>query len=297
MTMAMRRYAIILAALLITGCFHEVHEFRPSEYGDVPVGYIAPALQWGQADDAATVIHNLTISVGGTGATFTKSFSSVEEASSELVQLPVGEYDILVTANMTEADGFILTGLPPTKADAAMGSVKVSLKNPASSPSQAWYGVTHASVQQDAITLVNPVLHRLLSTLNVDIANLPAGTTMAMTLSDVAGKVDLTTKDAGGIYGLPAGESVGDLALPAGPFNTLPTVSGKDRCKLTLDITPPGGTPLTVECDAPRIDLGKVCTLNLDFNTLKPYMYISTVTISPWEDGWTVNGEILNPQN
>ncbi len=297
MTMAMRNFAIILAALLITGCFHEVHEFRPSEYGDVPVGYIAPALQWDQADDAGAVIHNLTISVGGTGATFTKSFSSVEEASSELVQLPVGEYDILVTANMTEADGFILTGLPPTKADAAMGSVKVSLKNPASSPAQAWYGVMHASVRQDAITMVDPVLRRLLSTLKVNIANMPAGTDMTMTLSDVAGNVDLTTKDAGGAYGLPAGEGVGDLALPAGPFNTLPTVSGKDRCKLTLDITPPGVPQLTVECDAPGIGLGKVCTLNLDFNTLKPYMYISTVTISPWEDGWTVNGEILNPQD
>ena len=95
---------------MLTGCFHKMHELKPSEWGDVPVGYVAASFQWDQAGDAAEAVHGITLSFGGNGASFSKNYNSVEEVSADLVQLPVGDYDILVTANMTEADGYILTG-------------------------------------------------------------------------------------------------------------------------------------------------------------------------------------------
>jgi hypothetical protein len=297
MTMAMRRYAILMvaAAVLLTGCFHKMHELKPSEWGDVPVGYVAASFQWDQADDASEAIHSITLSFGGSGASFSKNYNSVEDVSADLVQLPVGDYDILVTANMTEADGYILTGRPATRAD--LGSIKVSLKSPASSPAQAWYGVSHVTVTEDDICVDEITLVRLLSTLTVSIDNLPSGATVVLTLSNVAENVDLTAKDAGGNYGLPSTELVGDLTIPNSTVRLLPTASGKERCMLTVDITSPSGVNLSSLCDAPRMEVGKSYTLNLDYNKLQPYMYLTTYSISNWEVGWTVSGEVLNPNN
>lgn len=275
----------IVAVLLLTGCFHEFHEKMDG------TGSVAVALQWEQADDAATPVHSITCSVGG----FTKAYTGAEEAASDLLQLPAGEYDILVTANMTEADGYVLSGLPATRA--GLPEVRVSLRDPASNPSQAWFGVGHASVKEGELTLVEIKLQRLLSTLTVRIANLPEGTAITQTLSNVAGEVILTAQDGSGRYGVPGSGTVPDITIPGSAVNLLPTASGAQRCILTLSITSAAGIPLTVVCDAPRTEPGKGYILDLDYTTLQPYMYISSSSISPWADGWTVSGEILNPQN
>lgn len=283
----MRKYAILMAALLLTGCFHEFHE-KMDESGTVAV-----ALQWEQAEDAATPIQHITYSIGN----FTKFFASVEEYAGELLQLPAGEYDILVTANMTEADGYFLSGLGcATKSDGSLPEVKVSLLNPASSPAQAWFGVGHASVKEGDITVVEPLLQRLLSTLTVNIANIPAGTKMTLTLGNVAKEVILTAKDNTGRYGVPGSETVADITIPGSAVNLMPTASGQERCILSIELTSAAGIPLTVVCNAPRMETGKSYTLDLDYTKLQPYMYINSSSISPWEDGWTVDGEILNPQ-
>lgn len=285
----------MVAAVLFTGCYHKMHELKPSEWGDVSVGYVASTFQWDQADDAAEAIHDITLSFGGSAASFTNNYDSVEDVSADLVQLPVGDYDVLVTANMTEADGYILTGLPATRA--GLGNIKVSLKNPASSPAQAWYGVTHVTVTEDDICVEEINLQRLLSTLAVSIDNLPSGADVVLTLSNIARNVDLTAKDSGGNYGLPSTELVGDLNIPNGTNRLLATASGKERCMLTVDITTQAGLKLTSLCDAPRMEVGKTYTLNLDFNAISPYMYLTTYNISDWEVGWTVSGEVLNPNN
>ena len=282
----MRKFAIPMAALLLTGCFHEFHEKMDG------TNTVAVALQWEQAEDAAIPIHNITYSAGG----FTWNFASAEEAASQPLQLPDGEYDILVTANMTEADGYILSGMPATKADGSLPEVKVSLKDPASSPAQAWFGVSHASVSEGDIAVAEPELQRLLSTLTVNIANIPAGTTMTLTLSNVAKEVILTAKDNTGRYGVPSGETVADITIQGNALNLLPTASGLDRCFLTIELTSAAGIPLTVVCDAPCMKVGKGYTLDLDYTKLQPYMYINSSSINPWEDGWTISGEILNPQ-
>jgi hypothetical protein len=261
----------------------------------VPVGYVAASLQWDREDDASETIHDITLSFVGTGARFSKEYKSAEEVAAGLIQVPVGDYDILVTANMTGADGYIFEGLPATKADP--GGIKVSLKSPASSPDQAWYGLAHVTVKPDDICVADVSLGRLMSTLAVVIDNVPSGADVVLTLGNVAKYVDLTARDEGGRYGLPSSELAGDLIIPVGSLRLLPTASGKERCMLSLDITNPSGATLSSLCEAPRMEVGKSYTLNLDYNKLRPYMYLIPYGISDWEDGWTVSGEILNPTN
>ena len=97
----------IASTLLVSGCFQNVHEFGPSEYaGKTSVGYMTTSLQWADSADAGTGIRNLDIAFIGSGNKFSRHFSSDEEASQELQQLPSGDYDVLATINMTAADGF-----------------------------------------------------------------------------------------------------------------------------------------------------------------------------------------------
>lgn len=302
----MKKTAILIGMLLLlTGCFHEMHELRPSEYGEgTAVGYMATAISWELADDAGTSIHALTLSPCGSETSFTKNYFSVREAAGELIQLPIGVYDVLTTANMTDADGFTLAGLPATKA--FQPDVVVSLKNPVSSPAQAWFSITRANIENDAITSVKPLLQRLLSSVSVNIYNVPAGATMVLTLSNVARSVTLTQKDANGRYGVRSADSIGDLVLATltassvgslslEGFTVLPTASAFARCILTIDVTSASGNKTQCVCDAPPMESGKAYTLELDFTALKPYMFLDSYSISAWEDGWIISGEVLNP--
>ena len=302
--------AVPAAALLLTGCFHNFHELRPSEWGDgVEVGYLATSLLWEHDEDASTAVNNVTVSAKNGMASLTECYKDQHEASSELMQLPTGEYDVLVTANMSAAADFILTGMPATKgtaSDLMLGSVTVSLKNPASSPAQAWYGTDHVSISSDKVTVAEPKLQRLLSVISLNLDNVPAGTGVVISISNVAKSIILNAQDVNGRYGKPASGAsdsitigvfnpTADGALGVREFRMLPTASDKERCLITIDVTTPEGQHLTYIGDAPRTECGKSYTLNLDYNTLKPYMYVASSEISEWNEGWSVSGEILNP--
>ena len=321
---AMRKIAILTGTLLLlTSCFKDIHELSAlRHYNDGGEGeggsgggsgsgskveaLLGTSLNWEIPDDAGTVIHSLTISVGGTNTPFTKAYKDAREASAELIPVAAGRNDILATVNMTDADGFIISGLPATKADAAVGDVVVSLKDPVSSPAQSWFAVTDTDIKKGEITRVEPVLQRLMPSITLDLANVPAGTNVVLTLSNVAKCVNITAKDSNGRWGLPSDDSEKDLqiadltATSNGPlklenFTLFPTASAFTRCMLTIDVTAASGNKTQCVCDAPHIESGKAYTLELDYNTLRPYMYLDSYSINPWEDGWTVNGEILNP--
>ena len=295
--------AALAAALLFTSCFQEIHELGTLDAGE---GLLATSLGWEMSDDAGTAIHSLTLSVGGAATPFTKAYKDAGDAAGELIPVAVGRNDVFYTVNLTAADGFVISGLPATKADAALGDVIVSLKDPVSSPAQAWFAVTSADIRKGEITTAEPVLMRLLPSITLNLDNVPAGTGVVMTLSNVARSVNLTAKDANGRWGNPSTDSAPDLQIASltagsyGPlklegFRLLPTASAFSRCLLTLDVTSASGNKTQCVCDAPLMESGKTYTLELDYNTLRPYMYLDTYSINPWEDGWTVNGEILNP--
>lgn len=146
------------AMMLLTACYHDQHEEVPSEYGDQPVGYLTPLLLWDDPADAGTTttIDDIRFTVSGTGGTTVANrFNNTEAAADWLQQLPVGDYDLLVTVDMDEANGYILENAgtrATTRADeelhTALPDTRVSLAEPSSSPRQSWYAVTHATVRR-----------------------------------------------------------------------------------------------------------------------------------------------------
>ncbi len=221
------------AMMLLTACYHDQHEEMPSEYGDQPVGYLTPLLLWDDPADVGTTttIDDIRFTVSGTGGTTVANrFNNTEASADWLQQLPVGEYDLLVTADMDEAHGYVLENAgtdtrSTTRADeefhTALPDTRVSLSQPSSSPAQAWYAVTHATVKPDEVTVAEFHLQRLLSELSVIVHNVPTGATISASVERVAHDVLLTHRDGQGRYGVADREdfltvSLGALAADPG---------------------------------------------------------------------------------
>ena len=305
------------AMMLLTACYHDQHEEMPSEYGDQPVGYLTPQLLWEDQADAGAPIDDIRFTVSGTGGTTVANrFNNTEAAADWLQQLPVGDYDVLVTVDMDEAHGYVLENAATrgtTRTDeptftTALPDTRVSLAEPSSSPRQSWYAVTHATVKEDEITVAEFHLQRLLSELSVIVHNVPTGAAITASVERVARDVLLTHRDGQGRYGVADREdymtvSLGALAADPADAATLrhddhtlmPTAGGQERCYLTLNVTTPDGTPLTYLADAPRMECGKTYVVELDYTKLRPYMLLSAFTINDWTEGWTISGEIINP--
>ena len=306
----------VTAMLLLTACYHDQHEEMPSEYGDQPVGYLTAQLVWDDPADANSAIDDIRFTVSGTnGTTVAHNFTDTESAADWLQQLPVGDYDVLVTVDMDEAHGYLLENADTrsmTRADeafhTALPDTRVSLAEPSSSPRQSWYAVTHATVKEDEITVAEFHLQRLLSELSVIVSNVPTGAAITASVERVARDVLLTHRDGQGRYGVADREdymtvSLGALAADPADAATLrhddhtlmPTAGGQERCYLTLAVTTPEGTRLSYLADAPRMECGKVYVVELDYTKLRPYMLLSAFTINDWTEGWTISGEIINP--
>ena len=298
--------------MLLTACYHDKHEFTPNEFDGKPVGYVTPQLLWEDEADAAAIgsIDNLSFQVqGANGVSRARSFSSIEESADWLQQLPAGEYDILVTADMDEPSGYVLTATG-TPAENMLTPTSVSLRDAASSPRQSWYAVTHVTIREDEITVAEFKLQRLLPTLTVNVTGVPAGTTVAIAVEQVAESVLLTEKDANGRYGvIQSAETQADFGLlsPAATVpdgsavgmekRLMPTAASQSRSLLRITTTEADGTVLTSTADCPRMELGKYYTLDFQYAALSPYMRFEAMTISDWQEGWTISGEILNPTN
>ena len=307
----------VAAMLLLTACYHDQHELQPNQYDGKPVGYLTPLLLWEDQADAGAAIDDIRFTVSGTGGTTVANrFNNTEAAADWLQQLPVGDYDVLVTVDMDEAHGYVLENAATrgtTRADeatvtTALPDTRVSLAEPSSSPRQSWYAVTHATVREDEITVAEFHLQRLLSELSVIVSNVPTGAAITASVERVAHDVLLTHRDGQGRYGVADREdymtvSLGALAADPADAATLrhddhtlmPTAGGQERCYLSLSVTTPEGTQLTYLADAPRMECGKTYVVELDYSKLRPYMLLEAFTINDWTEGWTISGEIINP--
>ena len=302
---------------LLCACYHDQHELQPNQYDGKPVGYLTPLLLWEDQADAGAAIDDIRFTVSGTnGTTVAHNFTDTESVAEWLQQLPVGDYDLLVTVDMDEAHGYILENAATrgtTRADeatvtTALPDTRVSLSEPSSSPRQAWYAVTHATVKEDEITVAEFRLQRLLSEISVIVSNVPTGAAITASVERVASDVLLTHRDGQGRYGVADREdymtvSLGALAADPADAATLrhddhtlmPTAGGQERCYLSLNVTTPDGTRLTYLADAPRMECGRAYVVELDYTKLRPYMLLSAFTINDWTEGWTISGEIINP--
>jgi hypothetical protein len=312
-----KTYLLILAAaaLMLGACTHNTHfeldmpqDENPQKYpAPNGVGFLGNDLDWEDIADTESIIDHLSFTVTGSNGVMEKQeFSSAEDASEWMLPLPVGEYDVLVSANMDTMNGFMVSENLPTKADHTLPSIYAWLSDVSSNPDQVWHGITHVIVEKDKMTTSHTDLDRLLALFTLQIKNVPAGTVIDVKLRNAAEYVTLTEEYEPGHYGLPSksisedvtlGQLTADNALSAiDEFKVFPTATGLANTILLFHIKTNQGLELDYTGVAPAMENGCKYTLEMDYNVLNPYMLITaSTTINEWTEQWAVSGEILDP--
>lgn len=312
-------YILLMAAAALTlgACTHKTHfevDMPQDEQTDkYPApngrGFLGNDLTWEDVADFKSDITHLKFTVtGSNGVKEVREFNSPEEASEWMIPLPVGEYDVLVAANMDTANGFELGETLPTKAGNSLPATYASLTNASSNPArQAWNGIARVTVEEDRMATVHLDLDRLLPLFTLTIKNVPEGTSIDVTMRGAASYVTLTDELTAGHWGLPGEEISEDIvfeqlnaanaASAIDEFKVFPTAKGQEKTLLFFHIQTREGLQLDYKAEAPRMENGKKYVLDMDFGKLSPYMLITAMSINDWTEGWAISGEILNPSN
>ncbi len=311
-------YILLMAAAALTlgACQHKTHfevDMPQDEKTDkypAPdgLGYLGNDLDWEDIADVKSDITHLKYTVtGANGVKEVHEFNTPAEASEWMIPLPVGEYDVLVAANMDKANGFELGETLPTKAGHTLPATYTRLTNASSNPKQAWNGIAHVKVENNKMATVHLDLDRLLALFTLKLTNVPEGTTIEVSMRNAASYVTLTTERTAGHWGEPSTATSDDITLGTltasnaltgiDEFKVFPTAKGLMGTILLFHIKTNKGLDLDYIGQAPLMENGKKYILELDYTKLTPFMLITTdCTINDWTDSWSYDGEILNPE-
>ena len=287
-------YVLILAAAMLTGaCSHNVHDFdQPSGKG-----YLAVELQGENPEDVNLPLHQIHVTVDSEEQRIDRDFDSKGEVAAWLQSLAVGEYEVLVTADMSRDDGYVLDD-----------DGVVSVADPASSPGQAWFAVSRVAIRRDNITKGVFLLQRLMARLLVTVHGVPEGTSLDVTAGRVAQSVAQRAHDATGRFGLPdslgisvplrpASAATRTVSVETGWRTLLPTARNYDRALLELTVGNGDGRQLYCQCDIPRMESGYSYVVDLDYEDLKPNMYLDWYRINDWTYGAVIYGKVELPDD
>lgn len=314
-----KTYILLMAAaaLILGACHHATHYTddlpEGEDTGKYPasdgLGFLGNDLAWEEIADIKSEITHLKYTVTGANEVLEeKEFSSPAEASEWMIPLPVGEYDVLVAANMDKANGFELSETVPTKSTLTLPDTYTKLTNASSNPVQAWNGIAHVVVLENKMATVHLELDRLMALFTLKIANVPAGTVIDVSMRNAADYVTLTReRSEAGHWGVPSEEISDDIILgrldennaatAINEFKVFPTATGLDKTILMFHIKTNHDLELDYVGEAPIMENGKRYILEMDYEKLSPFMYITSVAINDWTDGWSFAGEVLNPKN
>ena len=283
--------AIAAAALLFTGCFHEFHEKQPG------AGRIIPEFEWQFDEDADTPIHHLLLVVDGPDGYYSKVYNTPAEFAAAPLNLQAGDYKLLFAANMSEADGYLLDGVPPTR---GLADNPISARRQASTihPDQTWFAITPVTVVEGAGTRIRPEFQRLMAHLQVNVTNVPAGATVTATVANAARSVDLMGQSDFWRAGRPSDDTEDDVIANGQAAYLMPSASGQEGGRVVLSVTDANGKTSPFDCNTPLMESGKSYQLNVDFSDLDTdiELTLTSTPINDWEDAWTIQGKIFSPQ-
>lgn len=301
-------FAALAATLLLGGCFQDVHELDPGKN----VGYVVPELGWADPALAGTGIHDLLVVVNGESEAYTKHYTNVRDLAREPLEVPSGESTVMVLANAAEADGYQLSGLPPTKFTMAEMLLNIPMLS-ANVHHNCYGGSSVVKVDRNTFNASPVSLRPVLPSLSMSMRNIPEDYKVLAVQGDVADHVRLVEQN--GRVGVASTEQGDDRVLglvgeDESTVLTLPTVAGKTENTITFEVfvpeTPAGNATVRprqgivdyaliltfVVQVAKPLECGMTYKMDLDFNTMIPKMYLDSYTISDWEVGFTYNGRV-----
>lgn len=99
------RISLITVALTATfaGCRHELQDSCPSDSdGITDKDDMTTVLRQADTVDGVVPVYNMDIALNGFGRSSSRHYSGNEDILPEFIELPVGEYDLVVVGNLEQ---------------------------------------------------------------------------------------------------------------------------------------------------------------------------------------------------
>ena len=301
---AKKRFNIWLWVLLgvpclLVSCDHDVHDGE----GD---GGLSVSLAWADEVDEGTEVEDVkTWILNATDGTQVaqRQHGSAQEMASEHYDMLEGHYRILTTTNLVAP----FTISEQTRAIANMNNLVLGLSNPSASTEHAYYGVTDIVIdKEDVHYITRSEMRRMLAELTLIVEGVPENTVISGKVLNVASGLLPLQKNEDGTFGtatytkeecdIPLGIAGHDNRLITETLRLMPTANGFLTTRLFIHLETPDGTVSNYDIEAPVMKSGGKYQINLEYEAMKPYMYLTSTKIDDWTEGWEYRGEILNPE-
>lgn len=293
-------WVLLCVPCLLASCDHDVHDGE----GD---GGLSVSLAWADEADEGTEVKDVkTWIVNATDGTQVaqSQHGSAQEMAKERYDLPEGNYRILTTTNLV--DPFTIS--EQTRAVDNISSLVIGLSNPSASPDHAYYGVTDIVIDKSNVNYItkNEMRH-ILAELTIFIEGVPENFAMIGKVLNVATGLLPLQKNEDGTFGtasytkeecdIPLKIAVPGETLKTETLRLMPTANGFHTTKLFIQLISLGGVVSNYDIEAPVMKSGGKYKINLEFEEMKPYMYLTSTKIDDWTEKWIYRGEILNPED
>lgn len=291
-------WVLLCVPCLLASCDHDVHDGE----GD---GGLSVSLAWADEADEGTEVKDVkTWIVNATDGTQVaqSQYGSAQEMAKERYDLPKGNYRILTTINLV--DPFTIS--EQTRAVDNINSLAIGLSDPSASPEHAYYGVTDIVIdKEDVHYITRSDMRRILAELTIIIEGVPENTVISGKVLNVASGLLPLQKNEDGTFGtasytkeecdIPLKIAVPGETLKTETLRLMPTANGFHTTKLFIQLISPDDTVRNYDIEAPVMKSGGKYQINLEYEEMKPYMYLTSTKIDDWTEGWVYRGEILNP--
>lgn len=293
-------WVLLCVPCLLASCDHDVHD------GDGDGG-LSVSLAWADEADEGTEVKDVkTWIVNATDGTQVaqSQHGSAQEMAKERYDLPKGNYRILITTNLV--DPFTIS--EQTRAVDNINSLAIGLSDPSASPEHAYYGVTDIVIDKENVHYITRSdMRRILAELTIVIEGVPENTVISGKVLNVATGLLPLQKNEDGTFGtasytkeecdIPLKIAVPGETLKTETLRLMPTANGFHTTKLLIQLTSPEGVVSNYDIEAPVMKSGGKYQINLEYEEMKPYMYLTSTKIDDWTEGWVYRGEILNPED
>ena len=302
---AKRRFNIWLWVLLcvpclLASCDHDVHDGEDE-------GSLSVSLAWADEADQDTEVKDVKLWIFNAedgSLVEKKHYGSAKEVASQRFALPEGHYQILAATNLIEP----FTIGEATRAVTNMNQLMFGLSNPSASPNHGYYGVTDIIIDKSNGNYVTKdEMRPMLAELTVIIEGVPENTAISGKVLNVASGLLPLQKNEDGTFGtatytkeecdIPLAIAVHGNALMTETMRLMPTANGFHTTRLFIQLIAPNGIISNYDIEAPIMKSGGKYQINLEYEEMKPYMYLTSTKIDDWTEEWIYRGEILNPEN
>lgn len=293
-------WVLLCVPCLLASCDHDVHDCEGG-------GGLSVSLAWAdEADNGAEVkdVKLWIFNADDGSPVVEKQYGSAQEIARQRFSLQEGHYRILTTANLVAP--YIIG--EATRAIPDMNHLALGLSDPSASPEHAYYGVTDIVIDKEDVHYVTKSdMRRMLAELTLIIEGVPEKTAIVGKVLNVANGILPLQTNEDGTFGtvtstkeecdIPEGVEQKGNRLVTETLRLMPTANGFLTTRLFIQLTAPGGVVSNYDIEAPIMKSGGKYQINLEYEEMKPYMYLTSMKIDDWTEGWVYRGEILNPED